>query len=125
MKRALRITMGTAATVATAAVVWFWALRPLGFAAYLSFTEATDTEIGMLWCIIAGGVVYKFIRGRRLRPRFGGMNILRRSSWRFDLLAVAFIWVFMFDLTQFTGCRCWYGAWDRFQGTAAELVLGI
>jgi hypothetical protein len=45
MKRAITTTIIMVATVAAAVVVWFWALRPFGFASYLSSTEATDTEI--------------------------------------------------------------------------------
>jgi hypothetical protein len=93
------------ATVAAAAAIWFWALRPLGFASYLSSTEATDADIirqywprhlvepewikappdghdrlmkwhlaetvarlsvvAVLWFIITGGAVFRFIRRRR------------------------------------------------------------
>jgi hypothetical protein len=45
MKRTVMITVVTAATVAAAAAVWLWALRPLGFASYLTSTGATDVEI--------------------------------------------------------------------------------
>jgi len=93
------------ATVAAAAAIWFWVLRPLGFASYLSSREATDADIirqywphrlvepewittspdghdrlmkwhfaetvvrlsvvAVLWFIIIGSVVFRFIRGRR------------------------------------------------------------
>jgi hypothetical protein len=45
MKRTIAITIVIAAIVAAAAAVWFWALRPLGFASYLSSTGATDADI--------------------------------------------------------------------------------
>src|SRR3954471_17043493 len=107
MKGAIPITIVTVATVAAAAAVWFWALRPLGFASYLSSTDATDADIirrywphrliepewigaspekldrlmkwhiyetvarlsvvGLLWFVITGGVVYEFVRRRRVR----------------------------------------------------------
>ncbi|NOS69671.1 MAG: hypothetical protein HOP33_07055 [Verrucomicrobia bacterium] len=108
------ITVIAVATVAAAAVVWFWALRPLGFASYLSSTGVTEADIirqywphrlvepewisatpdrfdrlmkwhiyetlarlsvvGVLWFIIAGGAVYRFVRGRRLRPDKGAAS---------------------------------------------------
>jgi len=108
MTRTITLTIVTVATVAAAIAVWFWALRPLGFASYFSSTDATDADIirqywphrlvepewisatpdrldrlmkwhiyetvarlsvvGVLWFIIAGGSVYRFVRGRRLRP---------------------------------------------------------
>lgn len=45
MQRTTTITVIGVATVAAAAAVWFWALRPLGFASYLSSTGATDADI--------------------------------------------------------------------------------
>jgi hypothetical protein len=45
MKRAVTITIAALATAAAAAAVWFWALRPLGFASYLTSTAATDADI--------------------------------------------------------------------------------
>jgi hypothetical protein len=45
MQRTITITVIAVATVAAAAAVWFWALRPLGFASYLSSTGATDADI--------------------------------------------------------------------------------
>lgn len=56
---------------------------------------------------------------------FGGMRTLRRSNWRIDALIVASIAVFMFDLTQFNGCRCWFGIWERLQGLCAGIILAI
>src|SRR5437773_239275 len=50
MQRNITITIVAMATVAAAAAVWFWALRPLGFASYLTSTGATDAEIiGQYW----------------------------------------------------------------------------
>jgi hypothetical protein len=45
MKRNITMTIVTVATVAAAAAVWFWALRPLGFASYLSSAGATNADI--------------------------------------------------------------------------------
>jgi hypothetical protein len=45
MKRITTMTIVTAATFAAVAAAWLWALRPLGFASYLSSTGATDTDI--------------------------------------------------------------------------------
>ncbi|HOW67739.1 MAG TPA: hypothetical protein P5186_27460 [Candidatus Paceibacterota bacterium] len=45
MPRITTITIVTIATFAAAAAVWFWALRPLGSASYLSATGATDADV--------------------------------------------------------------------------------
>src|SRR5213592_1657588 len=45
MRRTITMTIIAAATVAAVTAVWFWALRPLGFASYLSSVGATDAEI--------------------------------------------------------------------------------
>ncbi len=45
MTRTARITLVAAATVIAGAAVYFWALRPLGFASYLSSTGASDVDI--------------------------------------------------------------------------------
>jgi hypothetical protein len=126
MKRTITMTIIAAATVAAAAAVWFWALRPLGFASYLSSTWATDVGIirqywphrlvepewisatpdkldrlmkwhiyetaarlsvvGLLWSIITGRAVYRFVRGRGLRPNNGAAAnpaiTSRLQSWR-------------------------------------------
>lgn len=114
MKRIVTIMIIIAATVATAAVVLFWALRPLGFASYLYSTELTDADIirqqwphrlvepewiratsdrmdrlmnwhiyetaarlfviVLLWFLIGGGAVYKFIRGRKLGPNLANSS---------------------------------------------------
>ena len=124
MKRTIAMTIVTVATVAAPATVWFWALKPLGFASYLSSTDATDADVirqywphrlvepewisatpnrlaklmkwhisetaarlsvvGMLWFIIAGGAVCRFVRGRRLRPN----NALGESPAFFQLQRV-------------------------------------
>lgn len=56
---------------------------------------------------------------------FGNMSTLRRSNWRLGIFVLAAVPVFIFDIGWFSPCRCWYGAWDRFQGNAALLVLGL
>jgi hypothetical protein len=45
MTRTTKITLVAAATVLSGAAVYFWALRPLGFASYLSSTGASDADI--------------------------------------------------------------------------------
>jgi hypothetical protein len=45
MKRTIAITIIIAATIAAGAAIQFWAIRPLGFASYLSSTDATDADI--------------------------------------------------------------------------------
>ena len=45
MQRTITITIVGVATIATAAAVWLWALRPLGFASYLTSTGASDADI--------------------------------------------------------------------------------
>ena len=45
MTRTTRITLVMAATFLSGALVYFWALRPLGFASYLSSTGASDADI--------------------------------------------------------------------------------
>ena len=45
MTRRTRITLVTAATILSGVAAYFWALRPLGFASYLSSTGATDADI--------------------------------------------------------------------------------
>ncbi len=44
MQRSITIAAIALATVAAAAAVWFWALRPLGFASYLSSTGASEAD---------------------------------------------------------------------------------
>ena len=45
MQRKTATIIVIAATLTAAAAIWFWALRPFGFASYLSSTGATDAEI--------------------------------------------------------------------------------
>jgi len=45
MTRTIRITLVLAATVVSVVLVYFWALRPLGFASYLSSTGASEAEV--------------------------------------------------------------------------------
>ncbi len=45
MTRTTRITLVMAATVLSGVLVYCWALRPLGFASYLSSTRASDADI--------------------------------------------------------------------------------
>ena len=45
MTRTTRITLVMAATVLSGVLVYFWALRPLGFASYLSSTGASEADI--------------------------------------------------------------------------------
>jgi len=55
MQRIITITVIAVTTVAAVAAVWFWALRPLGFASYLSSTGATDADIirqYWLYCLV-------------------------------------------------------------------------
>lgn len=41
------------------------------------------------------------------------------------MLPVVAIPIFLLDVGWFTGCRCWYGAWENSQGDAAILVIGL
>src|SRR6266540_3737156 len=116
MQRTTTITIVAVAIVAAAAAIWFWALRPLGFASYLSSTGATDASIirqywphrlvqpewvsatpdrlmnwhfaetvarlsvvGVLWFVITGGAVYRFIKAQRLWPIKGAAAAASRS----------------------------------------------
>jgi hypothetical protein len=45
MTRQTRITLAVAATVLAGVLVYFWALRPLGFASYLSSTRSSDADV--------------------------------------------------------------------------------
>ena len=45
MQRTTTITIVAVATITAAAAGWFWALRPLGFASYLTSTRASDADI--------------------------------------------------------------------------------
>ena len=45
MTRTTRIMLAIAATAISAVAVCFWALRPLGFASYMSSSMASDAEI--------------------------------------------------------------------------------
>src|SRR5437763_12825008 len=45
MQRTAPTIIVIAATLTAAAAIWLWALRPLGFASYLSSTGATDADI--------------------------------------------------------------------------------
>jgi hypothetical protein len=45
MTRTIRITLVAAATILSGFAVYFWALRPLGFASYFSSVEASEADI--------------------------------------------------------------------------------
>lgn len=45
MMRTTRITLVMAATVVSGTLIYFWALRPLGFASYLSSTRASEADV--------------------------------------------------------------------------------
>src|SRR5439155_2183019 len=45
MRRIIRILIIAVATFSVAAGVWFWALRPLRFASYLTSAGASDVDI--------------------------------------------------------------------------------
>lgn len=45
MTRTIRIALVGAATVLSGVAVYYWALRLLGFASYLSSTAASDADI--------------------------------------------------------------------------------
>jgi hypothetical protein len=69
------------------------------------------------------------LRGQRHRSAVGSMvadmNLLHRTSWRFWTYLLAAIPICFLDITWFTGCRCWYGAWENYQVAAALLVVGL
>lgn len=48
-----------------------------------------------------------------------------RSIWRLGAFLAVVAAVFTFDCDYFLPCRCWYGAWERYQGNAAVLVLAL
>lgn len=50
---------------------------------------------------------------------------MNRTNWKFDYAAICLAAVFLFDMTYFSGCRCWFGAWERMQRQAALYVVGF
>jgi hypothetical protein len=50
---------------------------------------------------------------------------MNRTNWKFGYAAICLFAVFAFDVMQFNGCRCWFGAWERMQRQAAMYVLGL
>ncbi len=72
MQRTITIAVIALATVAAAAAVWFWALRPLGFASYLSSTGASDADI-----------IRQYWPHRLVQPEWVSATPDRLMNWHF------------------------------------------
>jgi len=53
------------------------------------------------------------------------MNVLLRTNWRSWTFPLAAVPICFLDITWFSGCRCWYGAWENCQAAAALIVVGL
>jgi hypothetical protein len=86
MQRSITISIVAVATVAAAAAVWFWALRPLGFFSYLTSTVATDADI-----------IRQYWPHRLVQPEWVSDTPDRLMKWHFvetvaRLAVVALLW---------------------------------
>ena len=77
------------ATVAAAAVIWFWALRPLGAVSYLTSTGASDADI-----------IRQYWPHRLVEPEWVSPTPGRLMNWNLTetvvrLAVVAVLWLFI------------------------------
>ena len=72
MTRRTKITLVAAATILTGVAAYFWALRPLGFASYLSSTGASDADI-----------IRQYWPYRLVQPEWVGTVPSRLMNWHF------------------------------------------
>src|SRR5438045_2913289 len=88
MRRTITFTVITLATVAAAAAIWLWALRPLGFASYLSSTGASDADIiRQYW-------PHWFVRPVGISTTSGRLMNWHSAETSARLGVIAFAWLF-------------------------------
>ena len=86
-RRTVIAAMMVLATVAAAMVIWFWALRPLGAASYLTSTGASDADI-----------VRQYWPHRLVEPEWVSTTPRRLMNWQLTETAarlgvVAVLWL--------------------------------
>src|SRR5678815_5140956 len=89
MKRVTMLAIIAAATACAIAAIWFWALRPFGFASYLRSTEETDAQ-----------TIRRYWPHRVVEPEWVSSTPDQLMNWhRAELLArlsiVAVSWLFI------------------------------
>ncbi len=79
----MRITLVAAGTILSGVAVYFWALRPLGFASYLGSTGTSDADI-----------IRRYWPHRLVQPEWVGAGDSRLVNWHLTEAIVRLALVF-------------------------------